>query len=125
MNNYKLNIKITKDVFNHYFYNITFLDDERILQGSTSLIIFTKNKISMYSKKDLLNFDKIITSLISYKFSLLNFKYHFDNNYSLIFNFAYEKIIRNRLQIKTDLSLITDYYNYKTMKEFLDNEYTN
>ena len=78
----------------------------------------------MYSKKDLLNFDKIITSLISYKFSLLNFKYHFDNN-SLIFNFAYEKIIRNRLQIKTDLSLITDYYNYKTMKEFLDNEYTN
>lgn len=124
MNNYKLNIKITKDVFNHYLYNITFLDDERILQGSTSLIIISNNKISMYSKKDLLNFDKIITSLISYKFSLLNFKYHFDNN-SLIFNFAYEKIIRNRLQIKTDLSLITDYYNYKTMKEFLDNEYTN
>lgn len=122
MNNYKLNIKITKDVFNHYLYNITFLDDERILQGSTSLIItYANNKISMYSKKDLLNFDKIITNLISYKFSLLNFKYHFDNN-SLIFNFAYEKIIRNRLQIKTDLSLITDYYNYKTMKEFLDNE---
>lgn len=122
MNNYKLNIKITKDVFNHYLYNITFLDDERILQSSTSLIItYANNKISMYSKKDLLNFDKIITSLISYKFSLLNFKYHFDNN-SLIFNFAYEKIIRNRLQIKTDLSLITDYYNYKTMKEFLDNE---
>ncbi len=114
--------KIKKKIFlNEYVHYISITLNNVI----TSMII---GKIEenyndpWYTKEYLLLYDYYITNMTSLKFTLLNYK-----KFKEFIMYEYDiKLFDERINIPYQLLPIqTNYFGFKSMKEFLDNEYTN